>query len=286
MTQTINLLIAPTRQSGRSPLAMGMLLVAGILAVLVQVPTSLGQPSPTGTDPPTAAAAPTATANANSANPQPSSEENYLSYAIRSLGWTYSLAFLFISFNFIALVAMMILALRRDNVCPHDLAEDFSANLDQQQVQAAYDLARGDESFLGQVLAAGLEKVTTDGYEKAVEAMHVVGESEVMKLEHRLSYIALIGKASPMVGLLGTVHGMVMSFQVIATSNSTPEPAKLADGISTALMTTLVGLFIAIPAVAVHDMFRNRIARLVMEVGNKSEELMSRFNVRAESAKR
>ncbi|MDA1177665.1 MAG: MotA/TolQ/ExbB proton channel family protein [Planctomycetota bacterium] len=221
----------------------------------------------------------------STATPSPAASENYLTWSIRSLGWTYSLAFLFISFNLIALVAMMILALRRENICPGDLADEFTAHLDQQQVQTAYDLARNDESFLGQVLAAGLVKVSGEGYDEAIKAMHEVGEAEVMKLEHRLSYIALIGKISPMVGLLGTVHGMVMAFQVIATSNSTPEPAKLADGIATALMTTLVGLMIAIPAVSVHDMFRNRITRLVMEVGSRSEELMVRFRTRNGSAK-
>lgn len=232
-----------------------------------------------------AAPAPATAESDSTATATPAASENYLTWSIRSLGWTYSLAFLFISFNLIALVAMMFLALRRENICPGDLADEFAAHLDQQQVQTAYDLARNDESFLGQVLAAGLVKVSADGYDEAVKAMHEVGEAEVMKLEHRLSYIALIGKISPMVGLLGTVHGMVMSFQVIATSNSTPEPAKLADGIATALMTTLVGLLIAIPAVAVHDMFRNRIARLVMEVGSRSEELMVRFRTRNGSAK-
>ena len=99
-----------------------------------------------------------------------------------------------------------------------------------------------------------------------------------MKLEHRLSYIALIGTVSPMIGLLGTVQGMIASFQVIATSPTAPKPAQLADGISTALFTTLVGLMIAIPAVAAYNILRNRIARLVLEVGILSEDLMSRFS--------
>jgi len=88
---------------------------------------------------------------------------------------------------------------------------------------------------------------------------------------------ALIGTISPMVGLLGTVQGMIASFNVIATATTAPKPAELAQGISTALFTTLVGLFVAIPAIAAYSIIRNRIARLVLEVGIVSEGLMNRF---------
>ena len=129
---------------------------------------------------------------------------------------------------------------------------------------------------MGQVLSAGLAKVSM-GYQNAIEAMQEVGEEENMKLEHRLSYMALIGTISPMVGLFGTVHGMIKSFNVIAMSPTTPDPSQLALGISTALFTTLVGLAIAIPAIAAYNILKNRIARLVLEVGILSEGLMSRF---------
>ena len=107
--------------------------------------------------------------------------------------------------------------------------------------------------------------------------MQEVVEEESMKLDHRLSYMALIGNLSPMIGLFGTVQGMIASFQVIATGGATPKPADLAGGISTALFTTLVGLAVAIPAIAAYNILRNRIARLVLEVGILSEGLMSRF---------
>ena len=98
-----------------------------------------------------------------------------------------------------------------------------------------------------------------------------------MSLEHRLSYLALIGSIAPMIGLAGTVTGMIDSFDEIANSATQPEPAKLADGISTALWTTLVGLGIAIPAMISYSILRNRVSRLVLEVGMVSEGLMARF---------
>ena len=99
-----------------------------------------------------------------------------------------------------------------------------------------------------------------------------------MRLEHRLSYLALIGTLCPMIGLLGTVSGMIDSFKLIAnTATGAPDPQLLAKGISTALFTTFVGLALAIPALAAYNLLRNRVARLVLEVGIVSEGLMSRF---------
>ena len=106
--------------------------------------------------------------------------------------------------------------------------------------------------------------------------MQEVGEEENMRLEHLLSYLALIGTISPMFGLLGTVDGMVQAFDVIA-NRRLAEAAELAQGIATALVTTLVGLWLAIPAIAAFNILRNRIARLVLEVGTVSEGLMRRF---------
>ncbi len=201
---------------------------------------------------------------------------SFLAWAFRALGLTYSIVFLSLSFTLVALFVMNLLSARRENLCPQALIEGFEGHLSQGAYQEAYELARADESFLGQVLAAGLAKVS-QGYAQAIEAMQQVGEEENMKLEHRLSYLALIGTISPMIGLFGTVDGMIRSFSEIAFTTTTPKPSKLAEGISTALFTTLVGLAIAIPAIAAYNILRNRIARLVLEVGVRSEELMSHF---------
>ena len=201
---------------------------------------------------------------------------SYLGWAFRALGWGYSIIFLLLSFTLVALIVMNLLTARRDNVCPLHLVESFEESLNEQKYQEAYEIAKSDDSFLGQVLSAGLAKLSS-GYNQAIEAMQEVGEEENMKLEHRLSYMALIGTLSPMVGLFGTVHGMIASFQTIAQGGSTPEASKLAAGISTALFTTLIGLAIAIPAIAAYNIMKNRVARLMLEVGILSENLMSRF---------
>ncbi len=200
-----------------------------------------------------------------------------LGWTFKALGWRYSITFLGISFAFVALSIMNVLSVRRDAFVPQHLVDGFEAHCNEKRYQDAYELAKADESFLGQMLSAGLSRLQ-QGYSQAIEAMQEVGEEENMKLEHRLSYIAMIGTIAPMVGLLGTVDGMIESFQTIASATSAaPKPHELAEGISTALVTTLVGLLIAIPAILAFNIIKNRIARLVLETGIVGENLMSRF---------
>jgi biopolymer transport protein ExbB len=203
-------------------------------------------------------------------------EMSLLSEALTALGWFYTVSFLILSFLLVALMVMNLLTARRENVCPSTLVEGFEKHLDGKQYQEAYELAKSDDSYLGQVLAAGLSKLSS-GYPQAIEAMQEVAEEENMKMDHRLSYMALIGTVSPMLGLFGTVDGMIRSFSVIAHSVGTPPPSELAKGVATALWTTLVGLAIAIPAVAAFGIIKNRLDRRVLEVGIISEGLMARF---------
>lgn len=198
-----------------------------------------------------------------------------LGWLIEALG-IYLLVFLLISVALVSLMIMNFLAVRRSVVCPAELIDGFQAHLDEKQYQEAYELAKADESFLGNVLSAGLSKVSTS-YKHAVAAMQDVGAEENMKLDHRASYLALIGTLAPMIGLLGTVDGMIRSFYTIATAGTSPDANKLAEGISTALLTTLVGLLIAIPAIAGYNIVKNMIQKLVLDVGITSDNLMGRF---------
>ena len=203
-------------------------------------------------------------------------QQSFLMWLYKANGPYFTVAFLAISFWFVALVVQHFMGLRRDNIVPLQLVEAFEAHLNEKNYQEAYELAKADESFLGQVLSSGLAKLSA-GYEKAVEAMQETGTEEVMKLEHRLSGISVVAVISPMVGLLGTVWGMILAFETLATSGGAPKPDELAQNIGMALVTTLIGLLIAIPALMFHNSFKNRIAKLVHEVGVVSEGLMSRF---------
>jgi biopolymer transport protein ExbB len=202
-------------------------------------------------------------------------ERSFLTWMIEASG-TFGLLILLLSFIMVALIMMNILQVRRDNFVPQAFIESFEQRLNAKDYQGAYETARADESLVARVLAAGLSKLNL-GYDKAVEGMQEVGDDENMALEHRLSYLALISAIAPMLGLMGTVSGMIATFRVIANSATTPKPAELAEGISSALFTTLEGLTVAIPAMVFYAILRNRIARFTLEVGMVSEGLMGRF---------
>lgn len=216
----------------------------------------------------------TPAAEAAPADVQPS--RSFLAYIARACGWFWGPAFLLTSFILVALIMMNLLQVRRNVLLPTDFVEEFEQKLNAKDFQAAYEFARSDESFVARVLAAGMGRLSR-GYEEAVEGMQEAGEDENMALEHRLSYVAMIATIAPMMGLMGTVQGMISSFDVIATSAVAPKPSQLADGISTALVTTLIGLMLAIPAMVFYGVLKNRIQRLVLEIGMVSEGLMGRF---------
>ncbi|MCA8994407.1 MAG: MotA/TolQ/ExbB proton channel family protein [Planctomycetaceae bacterium] len=203
-------------------------------------------------------------------------EQSYLMWMIGASGFFGALIAL-LSFVMVAVIMMNLLQVRRDVLIPQDFVAAFEDKLNNKDVQGAFDIARGDDSLIGRVLTAGMSRLGR-GYDSAVEGMEEVGEEESMALEQRLSWLALIGSIAPMMGLLGTVQGMINSFQTIANSATQPKPKDLADGISTALFTTMEGLIVAIPAIVAYTLLRNRVTALLMEASRVSDNLMSRFN--------
>jgi len=100
-------------------------------------------------------------------------------------------------------------------------------------------------------------------------------QEQALKYLRRIEWISLIGNVSPMIGLFGTVFGMIKLFNAIVIAGGQPQPSQLAGGISVALVTTFWGLFIAIPALAIHSVLRNRIETLVSDAVGQSDKIIS-----------
>jgi biopolymer transport protein ExbB len=201
--------------------------------------------------------------------------ESFLTWLLNASG-VFGICIFIESFLLIGLIITFILQLRMSAFIPPEFVEAFEQKLQAKDYQGAFELAKKDDSFLARVLAGGLAKLSR-GYDDAVVGMQQVGEDENMSLDHKLSYISIIGTTAPMLGLLGTVQGMVMAFDEIATSTVSPKPSELAYGITLALVTTLEGLIVAIPAIISFSLFKNRQARLVLEAGMLADGLMGRF---------
>ncbi|MFM8986144.1 MAG: MotA/TolQ/ExbB proton channel family protein [Planctomycetia bacterium] len=206
---------------------------------------------------------------------EPEGKSN-LTILAEALGIKYIIIFLVLSFGLVALLVMCFLQFRKTVLLPPDLSQQFEQHLENKEYQQAFELAKASDSYLGRVLAAGMGKLQS-GYPAAVEAMQGAQGEEAMKLEHKISYVSLVGALAPMFGLLGTVDGMVAAFMKIAGSETAPKPSELAIGISQALVTTLIGLWLAIPAIACYGILKNWLQKFNMDVEDESGRLMSRF---------
>ena len=111
---------------------------------------------------------------------------------------------------------------------------------------------------------------------RLVEAMHIAGRAQVGKLERGLTMLEIIAGASPLLGLLGTVVGMINVFNAI-TVKGIGNPQVLSDGISKALITTVVGLSVAIPALAAHSWFSRRIEDYAIEMEERATAFIARL---------
>lgn len=100
-------------------------------------------------------------------------------------------------------------------------------------------------------------------------------QEQALGLGRRIEWLNLIGNVSPMVGLFGTIVGMIELFNIIATTGGQPQATQLAEGISVALVTTFWGLLIAIPALAIHGAFANRIETLLSDAMAEAENILT-----------
>jgi biopolymer transport protein ExbB len=180
------------------------------------------------------------------------------------------------SFYLMALVVWMALNYRTLVAIPPTLVQDIQDLLDQTKYNEAYHRLVGNSSFLARVLAAGVRKLPA-GLSQAQRAIELANEFATMEMEHRTTYLATVGTLGPMIGLVGTVYGMITAFGVLAIEGSSPQASQLASGISTALYSTLLGIAISIPAIFFYALYRNRIARLSLEVGMTAEPLLEQF---------
>lgn len=176
----------------------------------------------------------------------------------------------------LAMVIEDAIALKRDKLAPPELIDEIQALFDDGQFEEAMELCENQPTFFTRIAAAGISKIGHP-FEVMQQSITEMGDEEAIRLHQKIGWLALIANVAPMLGLLGTVQGMIISFNQIAASAGQANPADLAGGISIALLTTLFGLLVAIPLTAAFAYIRNRLVRSVIEVGAIVEDLFERF---------
>lgn len=187
---------------------------------------------------------------------------------IKEGGWAmYPLAAC--SLAMVALVIYNYIQLARSKFVPSDLRQQMHEYMVGCKVRSAIEVASTSPSFLGRMLATALPKVdATDpetlGREHVEDAMADFTARENRSYMTMIGYLGVIAQVAPMLGLMGTVSGMIGAFNKLRGLES-PDASVLAENISEALITTLSGLVIAVPAIIFFFMLRNRLNRLVAE---------------------
>ncbi|HUU68478.1 MAG TPA: MotA/TolQ/ExbB proton channel family protein [Planctomycetota bacterium] len=193
-------------------------------------------------------------------------------------GGVVGFAIILLSLVAAALIVEDFLVIRRERLLPDSLIEEVHGHLEQRNWQEAQRVCAEDGSFIAAVVGGGLNQIgSMFGFFDMQNAMQEVSERQVSKLYRRLDYLSFIAAAAPMLGLLGTVTGMIHAFREIAKTEGTAKPSQLAGGISEALITTAEGLVVAIPVMFFIAFFRNRIDSIVAEAETAVEKLMGRF---------
>lgn len=181
-----------------------------------------------------------------------------------------------LSFTAVVFIIAALIRLRRTRLAPEDEVTALDRMLRSGNVEqaATYCSSPDHDSFLTRVIGAALLRCSRSpfGLLELRTALEEAGQHEVARLHRSTDAIGLIASVAPMLGLLGTVVGMVGAFDTLSTSEVT-KPPELAGSISVALITTVLGLIVAIPCTAVHAYLRNRIDSLVGEIGDLIEEL-------------
>jgi biopolymer transport protein ExbB len=208
--------------------------------------------------------------------PQPAARpESLFMHMIKSVGPVFGIMFLAISISLVALIVLLAMDLRMGMAIPPGFVEDFTDTVNKRRFKEAYEMARADSSYLGRVLTTGMSRLQY-GIEDAREASFNMVDSIRASKEQLIAYLGTIGTLGPMFGLVGTVYGMIKSFKVLGEGGA-PSPAKLADGISHALVVTLVGVALSVPAIFCHAFFKNRLTRIEKETGNMADDLLTQM---------
>jgi len=162
------------------------------------------------------------------------------------------------------LIIEQLMTLRKAEIMPNGLAEEVRQLLAQGRLPDADAICRKRPSPLAFVLISGLTEIDF-GWQAMEKAMEDAVAEQAAKLYRKIEYLSVIGNLAPMCGLLGTVTGMIMAFQQVAVTQGTAGAAQLAEGIYSALVTTVAGLVVAIPALGAFAVFRNRVDQLIAE---------------------
>lgn len=171
-----------------------------------------------------------------------------------------------------ALVIEHAVNLRREKLAPAPLIQDLQALIDEEQYDEAIELCDQEGGYISNLVSSAL-RMRHAGYEEMISGLEAAANEEQFKLQSKISYLSLIGNVGPLLGLLGTVTGMISSFQVIEHLKA-PTPGDLARGVYESLVNTTMGLFIGIVFLTSFFVFKNKVTKMTLSMNLQAVDLL------------
>lgn len=190
----------------------------------------------------------------------------------------------------VMLILIYMFSLRRGGVASARYMQAAEALIRKKDYLGLLSLSSRHSEAIASVMERSMYFLTQNPNASIVEAREIA-QAEGVRLaglwNQRISYLADIGSIAPMLGLFGTVLGMIKSFSVVASDIVASRPMMLADGVAEALVTTAAGLFIGIPVMAAYAFFRGRVQGMISDLEAASTILMAQLGAGGvDSAKR
>jgi len=176
----------------------------------------------------------------------------------------------------LAFAVERLLNLRSRKVVPPQIVEAVEEALQSGRVEPTLEACEADGSPAARIFTAALRHRAQPAQDME-HAMEEVGRREVSRLRDNILPLNVIANIAPLLGLLGTVFGMIVAFKEVAAGAGLGKPEALATGIYQALITTAVGLTIAIPSLALYYYFNGRIVRILRRIDEVASRLVDRF---------
>ncbi len=202
-------------------------------------------------------------------------QQSALAWLVETSGWI-GFVLLLMSFYFIAQTVRLFQDLRTEVVSPQGLVQEMNELLANRDYAGIMKVAKESQCDLGQLVATGIGALSS-GLAEARESVDRMGEAITVEMEKKISMLAVIGSLGPLIGLLGTLKGMIASFGSIAQGEQM-KASEVAFGISEALVITFEGVALSVPAIFLFAIFKNRVASLSVQAITLADDFVMRVH--------
>jgi biopolymer transport protein ExbB len=210
------------------------------------------------------------------------SEENVVYWVLRISG-AIGIFIIGLSCYFIQLVSRLFIDIRPIVAMPPELMDDIKQKMEKRDYKGVYQGIKDKDCLFSRYASSGLAELSA-GLAEARDAMERTAEVQVVEMEKKISMLAVLGSLGPMIGLLGTLKGMIASFMVIARSDAGIKANEVAEAISEALVVTFMGVALSVPAIFFFAVFKNRVAQISSQTMYTADEFIRKLANAAKAA--